>query len=100
VPGPFPCGGRPSAVPYLFLRVGVSSQEIGDGSATLNSLGRSQDERDLEDAFWNSVKEIAHRRQMTLSELLGAIDAQRRPNNLSSAMFVLEFYRKYRTVHV
>jgi predicted DNA-binding ribbon-helix-helix protein len=36
----------------------------------------------LEDAFWHGLKEIAHRRQMTLSDLIGAIDAQRRHSNL------------------
>ena len=58
-------------------------------------LGGRKTSVTLEDAFWHSLKEIAHRRQMTLSELIGAIDSQRQPNNLSSAirLFVLEFYR-------
>jgi predicted DNA-binding ribbon-helix-helix protein len=49
----------------------------------------------LEDAFWQGLKEIAQIRQMTVSDLVGAIDAQRRQSNLSSALrlFVLEFYR-------
>ena len=49
----------------------------------------------LGDAFWQGLKEIAHRRQMTLSDLAGEIAAQRRHGNLSSAirLFVLEFYR-------
>jgi predicted DNA-binding ribbon-helix-helix protein len=49
----------------------------------------------LEDAFWKGLKEIAARRLMTLSELIGTIDSQRQQGNLSSALrlFVLEFYR-------
>ena len=49
----------------------------------------------LEDAFWNGMKEIARERQMTLSELVAEIDAQRQLGNLSSALrlFVLDFYR-------
>ena len=49
----------------------------------------------LEDAFWSGLKEIADRRVMTLSELVGAIDKERQHTNLSSALrlFVLDFYR-------
>ena len=49
----------------------------------------------LEDAFWKGLKEIAAERDMTLSELVGAIDSEREYGNLSSALrlFVLEFYR-------
>jgi macrodomain Ter protein organizer (MatP/YcbG family) len=31
----------------------------------------------LEDAFWNSLKEIGRERHMTLSDLVAAIDSQR-----------------------
>ncbi len=50
----------------------------------------------LEDAFWNGLKEIAGRRDITLSDLVAAIDSQRHHGNLSSAirLFVLEFYRQ------
>jgi predicted DNA-binding ribbon-helix-helix protein len=50
----------------------------------------------LEDAFWKSLREIAIRRDMTLSALLAAIDAERQHANLSSAirLFVLNFYRE------
>jgi predicted DNA-binding ribbon-helix-helix protein len=50
----------------------------------------------LEDEFWNSLKEIAGQRGMTLAELVGAID--REHANLSSAirLFVLGFYRDQR----
>ena len=49
----------------------------------------------LEDAFWNSLREIAHRRKETLSQLIGSIEANRRAANLSSVIrvFVLDFYR-------
>ena len=49
----------------------------------------------LEDAFWNSLKEIASGRNITLSDLVTAIDSERRQGNLSSAirLFVLDFYR-------
>ena len=49
----------------------------------------------LEDRFWNSLKEIAGERNMTLAELVRAIDADRQHANLSSAirLFVLGVYR-------
>jgi predicted DNA-binding ribbon-helix-helix protein len=48
----------------------------------------------LEDAFWESLIEIAHHRRMSVSDLVAEIDA-RRQGNLASALrlFVLEFYR-------
>jgi predicted DNA-binding ribbon-helix-helix protein len=49
----------------------------------------------LEDEFWNSLKEIAGERGMTLAELGAAIDGNRQHANLSSAirLFVLGVYR-------
>ena len=49
----------------------------------------------LEDAFWKGLKEIAGGRDITLSELVAAIDSDRQHGNLSSAirLFVLDFYR-------
>ena len=49
----------------------------------------------LEDAFWKGLKEIAGSRDMTLSDLVSAIDSERRHGNLSSAirLFVLDHYR-------
>jgi predicted DNA-binding ribbon-helix-helix protein len=49
----------------------------------------------LEDAFWKGLKDIAGTRDMTLSELVAAIDSDRRHGNLSSAirLFVLDHYR-------
>jgi predicted DNA-binding ribbon-helix-helix protein len=34
----------------------------------------------LEDAFWKGLKEIARRRDMTLSDLIASIDNDRHPN--------------------
>ena len=44
--------------------------------------------------YWNALKEIAADRNITLTELVCAIDAQRQHGNLSSALklFVLEQY--------
>jgi predicted DNA-binding ribbon-helix-helix protein len=49
----------------------------------------------LEDAFWKSLKEIAGKRGITLSDLVALIDTARRQGNLSSAirLFVLDHYR-------
>jgi predicted DNA-binding ribbon-helix-helix protein len=49
----------------------------------------------LEDAFWKGLKEIATSRDLTLSEMVGAIDSARAQGNLSSALrlFVLDHYR-------
>jgi predicted DNA-binding ribbon-helix-helix protein len=53
----------------------------------------------LEEAFWNSMKEISSERDLTLSELVGEIDGQRQQGNLSSAirLFVLDYFRKLAT---
>jgi predicted DNA-binding ribbon-helix-helix protein len=55
----------------------------------------SQDQRQSEDGFWKSLKEIAGERHVTLSELVASIDTDRQYGNLSSAirLFVLDFYR-------
>jgi len=49
----------------------------------------------LEDEFWNSLKQIARARGMTVAELIATIDGNRQRANLSSAirLFVLGFYR-------
>jgi predicted DNA-binding ribbon-helix-helix protein len=49
----------------------------------------------LEDAFWKALKGIAADRNVTLSDLVGSIDAARQQANLSSAirLFILDFYR-------
>jgi predicted DNA-binding ribbon-helix-helix protein len=47
----------------------------------------------LEEAFWNSMKEISRERSVT--ELVGEIDTNRQQGNLSSAirLFVLDHFR-------
>jgi len=40
----------------------------------------------LEEQFWDSLKEIASQRGVTLAELVGAIDRDREHANLSSAI--------------
>jgi predicted DNA-binding ribbon-helix-helix protein len=49
----------------------------------------------LEEAFWNSMKEISASRGMTLSDLVSEIDQGRKQGNLSSAirLYVLDYYR-------
>ena len=49
----------------------------------------------MENEFWESLKEIARGRGMTVSELVGTIDSTRINGNLSSTLrlFVLDFYR-------
>ena len=53
------------------------------------------------DAFWKSLKEIATSGNMSLSDLLAAIDSGRHHGDLSSAMrlFVLNFYWEQRKPH-
>ena len=49
----------------------------------------------LEDAFWSSLKEIAHAERATVSKLVTKIDETRKQGNLSSAvrLFVLDCVR-------
>jgi predicted DNA-binding ribbon-helix-helix protein len=49
----------------------------------------------LEDAFWRGLKDIATSRRVTLSDLVGSIDSERKHGNLSSAirLFVLNHYQ-------
>jgi predicted DNA-binding ribbon-helix-helix protein len=49
----------------------------------------------LEEAFWKGMKEIASSRNLTLSDVVTAIDSERASGNLSSAirLFVLDHYR-------
>jgi len=49
----------------------------------------------LEDAFWSGLKEIAHTKGATLSQMVAEIDKTRQPANLSCAirLFVLDQVR-------
>jgi predicted DNA-binding ribbon-helix-helix protein len=48
----------------------------------------------LEDTFWKALREIAQGRNIRLSELVALINAERKHDNLSSAirLFILDFY--------
>jgi len=50
----------------------------------------------LEDAFWETLKELAAARDVTLSDMVAEIDATRSQGNLSSAirLFVLDNIRR------
>ncbi|WP_413988421.1 ribbon-helix-helix domain-containing protein [Labrys okinawensis] len=50
----------------------------------------------LEDAFWDALKELAAKRDLTLSDVVAEIDATRAQGNLSSAirLFVLDNVRR------
>ena len=49
----------------------------------------------LEEAFWKSLREIAHERNETLTQILTGIDERRKAKNLSSTnrVFILEYYK-------
>jgi predicted DNA-binding ribbon-helix-helix protein len=49
----------------------------------------------LEDIFWTSLKQIARERAMTVSAIIGVLDASHERGNLSSTIrvFVLEHYQ-------
>jgi predicted DNA-binding ribbon-helix-helix protein len=50
----------------------------------------------LEEGFWEALKDIAGKKNKTMSELITRIDADRSLGNLSSAarLFVLNHYQK------
>jgi predicted DNA-binding ribbon-helix-helix protein len=58
-------------------------------------IDRQRTSISLEDAFWTSLKEIAHERRETLQHLITSINADRQSSNLSSVLrvFILEFYK-------
>ena len=58
-------------------------------------IDRRKTSVNLEDEFWNALKNIARDRQVTLSDLLDGIDGHRQHINFSSTLrlFVLEYYR-------
>jgi predicted DNA-binding ribbon-helix-helix protein len=59
------------------------------------AIGGHKTSVSLEDVFWQSLREIAEQRGVTLSAVLDDIDAHRKNSNLSShiRMFVLDYYR-------
>ena len=76
-----------------FLQTGVVAMKSAVIKRSVVIAGRKTSVS-LEDAFWESLKKIAGKRDTSLSDLLAAIDSGRQHNNLSSAirLFVLDFY--------
>ena len=58
-------------------------------------IARHKTSVSMEDAFWTGLKEIAAKRDLTLSDMVAVIDQDRRHGNLSSAirLFVLGYYQ-------
>ena len=56
----------------------------------------------LEDPFWTELKNIAHARQLTLSDLVSKIEGTHAQSNLSSAirLFVLHHFREDKQMDV
>jgi predicted DNA-binding ribbon-helix-helix protein len=58
-------------------------------------IGRHKTSISLEDTFWTSLKQIALGREVSISDLIGSLDAARENSNLSSSIrvFILDHYR-------
>ena len=83
-------------------RVNASSRCLSQGLGMKSSVAKHsislaghKTSVSLEDAFWEGLKEIADRRDISVSELVTAIDSERQEGNLSSVirLFVLDHYR-------
>ena len=59
-------------------------------------IGRHKTSVSLEDAFWQSFKEIAALKDMSVDQLVSIIDKDRQHDNLSSTirLFVLDCYHR------
>jgi predicted DNA-binding ribbon-helix-helix protein len=59
-------------------------------------IGRHKTSVSLEDAFWQSFKEIATLKDMSVDQLVSIINEDRQHDNLSSAirLFVLDYYHR------
>jgi predicted DNA-binding ribbon-helix-helix protein len=59
-------------------------------------IGKRKTSVSLEDAFWQSFKEIAKLKEMSIDELASIIDKDRQHANLSSTirLYVLDHYRR------
>jgi predicted DNA-binding ribbon-helix-helix protein len=75
-------------------RVGVSVMKLSVIKHSIVIRGQNTS-ISLEDAFWNSLREIAHQRNETVYQLIARIDEERKFANLSSAirLFVLGYYQ-------
>lgn len=74
-----------------------STGKQGTGSVNKRSIifASRKTSVNVEDAFWDGLKEIAVARNIRLQTLVGEIDSKRQHANLSSAirLFVLDFYQ-------
>jgi predicted DNA-binding ribbon-helix-helix protein len=59
-------------------------------------IGRHKTSISLEDAFWQSFKEIAALKEMSVDQLASIIDKDRQHANLSSVirLYVVDYYRR------
>ena len=85
--------GRKGSGP-MSRQKGRRAKSTGDRHAV--SIAGRKTSVSLENAFWQSLKEIASEHDMTPSELVADINSKPRDANLSSAirLFVLDFYRQ------
>jgi len=87
VPPVAPASGRRTAAPRGMNSAVVKRSIIRDGHKSSVSL---------EDQFWDGLRYIAARENMTVSKLVETIDHGRNRRNLSSAIrvFVLDYFRR------
>jgi predicted DNA-binding ribbon-helix-helix protein len=88
--------GRSQELMAAMRKVPVAKSSIAKRSIVFNDKKTSVS---LEDEFWNALKEIAGKRAVHISNLVGAINEQRGQANLSSALrlFVLDYYQSRRS---
>lgn len=94
---------RPNASsphPYSPAGVRVAPEHIvtadsAGATRRMIALGRRRASINLEDAFWNGLRDIASDRGLTVATLVAAVDAGRRGTPLPSALrlFVLGHFR-------
>ena len=75
------------------IEKGVRKTWIGKRSVR---IGRHKTSISLEDAFWQSFKEIAALKEMSVDQLASIIDKDRQHANLSSVirLYVVDYYRR------
>jgi predicted DNA-binding ribbon-helix-helix protein len=92
--------GRDGGVREKLAEVGLKSASMQKSIIFKRSIvfNGKKTSVNLEDAFWNALKEIAGKRAIRLSDLVAEIDERRGHGNLSSAvrLFVLDYYQRLR----
>jgi predicted DNA-binding ribbon-helix-helix protein len=85
------------ASPRILLDVDLNAEGVMKSPVVKRSIviAGHKTSVSLEDAFWKGLKEIAMGRDLTLSQMVAAIDSERAQGNLSSALrlFVLDHFR-------